>query len=245
MGKKPVKTVWVVIPTFNEVENIELLVTSIRGLVMPYTVRVLVVDDNSPDKTWEVAQKLAVKHADVFCMRRLINRGRGCSGVDGFRFALQQGADVLLEMDADFSHDPKFIPALLAGLNNYDLVLGSRKAKGGREDGRPFYRTVITFFANLYIRIVLWLPVKDCNSGFRAFKKQVFDKVCLRRVKARGPNIIQELLFKTHKAGFRIGEIGVVFKERERGTSSLTFKKVLLGYVTVLKLRWLSWRGNL
>lgn len=239
------KKLFIVVPTWNESENIELLVETLRNLVIPYDVNILIVDDNSPDKTWERGEQLSDKYDNVFCMRRLINKGRGLAGVAGFNFALQNGADLILEMDADFSHNPCFIPKLLEATEKYDLVLGSRRAVGGAELNRPFYRTVITFFANLYIRILLRVPVKDCNSGFRVFNSKIFNKVDLNKVRAKGPDIVQELLFKVHRAGFSIGEVGVIFKERERGNSSLTFKKVLNGYIAVLRLRWIAWRGKI
>lgn len=240
------KKVFVIIPTFNEVENIGILLDRLKVLATAidiYDWSFVVVDDDSPDGTAKFV--LSKSLPNVFVIKRKFNKGRGASGVEGFRFALKNDADVILEMDADLSHNPVFIPRLINALNDYDVVLGSRYVKGGFESGRKFRRRILSRLANSYISLIFFINIKDCNSGFRAFRKEVFDKLDLDEVQATGPDIVQEILFRVKLLGFRIGEVPVIFLERVRGKSTLTFKKIVKGYFGVLKLRWKRIKGDL
>lgn len=231
------KKVIITIPTYKEAENIDNLLRQILAICdrfyYKYDFYVLVIDDNSPDGTAEKVRLFNDPRVD--CMIRTVDRGRGYAGRSGFIKALDLGADYIIEMDADLSHDPRFIPGLLRGLETHDLVLGSRQIAGGKQIGRPWYRRVITYLANLYIRWVFWISVRDCNSGFRAYTRSALEKINVATLKAKGPDIVQEILFRAR--GLKILEVPILFYERQKGKSSLTFKKVLWGYLTVLRLR--------
>lgn len=231
------------IPTYDEAENIADLAAAL--LALPQNLHVLVVDDDSPDGTWRIAAELASREPRVKLLHRKSDRGRGTAGRAGFLAALADGADAVVEMDADFSHDPAHVPALLAGLASADVVLGSRAVPGGADLGRPWWRRLVTRFANAYIRLVLQVSVRDCNSGFRAFTRQALERAGVNELQARGPDIVQELLFRCHRAGLRIAELPIRFVERSRGTSTLTFRTLLRGYWAVLHLRWRAWTGRL
>ena len=167
---------FVMIPTYNEKENIEDLIGKILKLKIQ-NLHIVVADDNSPDKTWKIVQKISKKNGNVHLLLRKKDKGRGAAGKDGFIYCLNHGADVVVEMDADMSHDPKYIPSMINELKNADLVLGSRRVEGGKEIGRSAIRKMITHLANLYIRMMLGLKVKDCNSGFRCFKREALKKI--------------------------------------------------------------------
>jgi dolichol-phosphate mannosyltransferase len=244
-----VRRVVVTVPTWNESLNIELLVGALLSLNGGNTqYEVLVADDHSPDGTWQIVARLAERDARVHLLHRTTDRGRGRAGRDAFVKALSMdpAPDAVIEMDADFSHPPGAIPAMIRKIEEgHDLVLGSRGVAGGSDLGRPWLRRTITKLANLYIRIVLGLTVRDCNSGFRAWRASALRAVEVQNTFSQGPAIVQELLFKARQKRLRICEIPIEFVERERGTSSLTLRKLLQGYVMVLRLRWWSMTGRL
>ena len=227
---------YVMVPTYNEKENIAGLIGKILKLKIK-NLHVVVVDDNSPDGTWKIVQEISREKNNVHLLLRKKDRGRGTAGRDGFVYCLKHGADVIIEMDADMSHDPKYIPMMLKELKNADLILGSRRVKGSMEIGRGPLRRLITFFANLYIRILLGLSVKDCNSGFRCFKRKVLEGIKAETLSSKGPAIVQEVLFKAHLKGFRIKEIPIKFINRTKGRSKLGIKQLADGYFMVLKLK--------
>lgn len=227
---------FVMIPTYNEKENIGNLINRILELKIK-NLHIVVVDDNSPDGTWKIVQNISKKKKNVHLLLRKIKRGRGYAGKDGFIYCLRHGADTVIEMDADMSHDPKYIPLMLKELKNADLVLGSRRVKGSKEIGRGIIRKIITHLANLYIRILLGLKVKDCNSGFRCFKRKVLEKIDLNKIESKGPAIVQEVLFKAHLKGFKIKEVPITFVNRTKGKSKLGFKQLAAGYFIVTKLK--------
>lgn len=223
----------VVIPTYNESENIRSLIKQILKLGIK-NLEILVVDDNSPDKTWKIVEDIGNKKVNLLLRKK--DKGRGRAGAAGFKKALDMGADFIIEMDADFSHNPRYIPTLLKKMNEADVVLGSRAVKGGKDVGRPKARLVITKFANLYIKILLGLDVKDCNSGYRCFRREVLEKINPDKIMSKGPAIVQEVLFKAHLKGFKICEIPITFKEREKGNSKLGVRQLYQGYLMVLRL---------
>lgn len=239
------------VPTYNEAENILELARALLDLGPK--VQVLVVDDNSPDGTWQLVADAGVDEPRIQLLHRTTDRGRGAAGRDGFVRALEMGADFVIEMDADFSHHPRYIPQMLASLaagsatgsRPLGLVLGSRAVSGGADADRGLVRRVITKAANTYIRLLLGLRVGDCNSGFRAWPAETLRKIRVEDTFSPGPAIVQELLFKTARAGYSIGEVPIQFVDRERGESTLTWKILLQGYTTVLKLRLMSWMGKL
>ena len=232
----------VIIPTYNEKENISNL---IKDILKVKDIEILVVDDNSPDKTWNIVKNIAKKNKRVHLLLRTKNKGRGLAGVAGFKYAVKNNYDFILEMDADFSHNPKYIPDFLEKIKECDVVLGSRTIKGGKDFGRPMLRKLITRLANLYIRLILGIKVKDCNSGYRCFRKKVLESVNLDKIISKGPSIVQELLYKAHLKKFKIKEIPITFIERKIGSSKLGLKQLWKGYVMVLKLRLLHSIGKI
>ena len=232
------------IPTYNEKENIKNLISQIFDLKIK-NLHIVVADDNSPDGTCKIVQEISRKNKNVHLFLRKKDKGRGSAGKDGFIYCLKHGADIVVEMDADMSHDPKYIPPMLKELKNADMVLGSRQVKDGKEIGRSRIRRIITHLANFYIRVMLGLNVKDCNSGFRCFKREVLEKISLEKLESKGPAIVQEVLFKSHLKGFKIKEIPITFIERTKGKSKLGIAQLAAGYFMVLKLKILSRLGKL
>lgn len=237
----------VTVPTYNESGNIGALLDALLALGPGF--QVLVIDDDSPDGTWRIVAERAQRDPRIHLIHRRADKGRGRSGRDGFVRALELGAPVVIEMDADLSHQPKYVPDMIRRLNGgptpVGLVLGSRGTRGGRDADRGLPRRTITKLANAYIRIVLGVPVRDCNSGFRAWKRETLETIRVAETFSAGPAIVQELLFKTARAGIGIAEVPIEFQNRQAGESTLTFGKLLSGYVTVLKLRWMSITGKI
>lgn len=238
------------VPTYNEALNVLPLARELLAL-SPH-VEVLVVDDDSPDGTWRLVEQARRSQPRLHLLHRTRERGRGTAGRDGFLEALRMGADVVIEMDGDFSHQPRFIPALIERLDRpaadgrqVGLVLGSRAVLGGRDADRGLARRLVTRAANLYIRLVLGVPVKDCNSGFRCWRRSTLEAIDVGATFSRGPAIVQELLFKTARARIPIAEVAIEFVDRVRGQSTLTLRILLQGYTTVLKLRWMALCGRL
>ena len=183
-------------------------------------------------------QEIGEEDKRVKLIRRLNNRGRGSAGITGFKFALENHYDYVIEMDADFSHDPTDIPKFLSAIKDYDLILGSRLIKGGKQIGRSFYRKTLTALANFYIRVILDMNISDCNSGYRCFRREVLESINLDKVISTGPDIVQEILYKAYLKGFKIKEIPITFRERKLGSSKLGMKHLYKGYIKILSLKW-------
>ncbi len=227
---------FVMIPTYNERENIALVIGEILGLRIA-NLDIVVVDDNSPDGTSKIVGEIMKKRGNVHLLLREKDRGRGYAGRDGFLYCLKSGADAVIEMDADMSHDPKYIPLMLEEIKSYDLVLGSRMVKGGHDIGRSAARRAITRIANSYITFMLGIKVRDCNSGFRCFRRELLEKIRPETLESQGPSIVQEVLFRAHLAHARIKEIPIDFMNRVKGKSKLGLKQLIMGYTMVLKLK--------
>lgn len=236
--------IFVMIPTYNEKENIENLIDKILKLNIN-NLHIVVADDNSPDGTWKIVEYLSKKNKNIHLLLRKKDKGRGSAGRDGFIYCLKKNADIIIEMDADMSHDPKYIPSMIRELKNADLVLGSRRVQGSKEIGRSLFRRFVTWGANLYITLLLGLKVKDCNSGFRCFKREVLESINAEKLESKGPAIVQEVLFKAHLKGFRIKEIPITFVNRTKGKSKLGIPQLAAGYFMVLKLKMLSMFGKI
>lgn len=224
------------IPTFNEARNIELLIESIFSLEVP-GLEILVVDDESPDGTAALVEKLTQNRPGLRLLRRRPPAGRGLAGRDGFLYALDCGASYLIEMDADFSHQPRHIPALLSAMQSCDLAVGSRMITGGSDDDRPMARRWLTILANAYARGLLRLPVADTNSGFRCFSRKALEAIEPATLRSRGPSIIHESIFRAVRAGLRLGEVPIDFVDRKEGASKLGLAQLTAGYLWILKLR--------
>ena len=235
--------VFVTLPTYNESGNIRPLIEEIR--CFGDEIGIVVADDDSPDGTWKIVQDMSREDKQVFLLRRFENKGRGSAGTQAFQFALDQGADVVIEMDADYSHHPRYIPSFLDAIERYDLVLGSRSVKDGRDLRPSQLRKYLTVFSSLYARSILDLPVKDCNSGYRCYRRKVLETIGMETIRSTGPSIVQEILYKAHLAGFSIGEIPIDFTEREVGTSNLNLRRLLQGFLMVLNLRYLHIQGKI
>ncbi len=224
------------IPTYNEAANIEPL---LRGVLSAGPeVGAVVVDDDSPDGTAAMVERLAKEDPRVRLILRKGVRGRGPAGVAGFQYAVREGADFVIEMDADFSHPPSCIPSFLGQMADCDLLIASRLAPGGGERGRHFSRQWITRMANGYIRLILGLPVRDCTSGFRVFRRQVLEAIELDQLISEGPPIVEEVLYKAHRRGFRIKEVPFTFEDRRAGTSTFNRKIMLDALKMIPKIRW-------
>ncbi|MCX5914915.1 MAG: polyprenol monophosphomannose synthase [Deltaproteobacteria bacterium] len=224
------------IPTYNEALNIEPLLREI--LCQGPDVGAVVVDDNSPDGTAAIVKRLREEDPRVHLILRMNERGRGTAGVAGFKYAVAQGVDFIIEMDADFSHQPSYISSFLGQMDDCDLLIGSRLVEGGGEKGRHFLRKMITRTANAYIRLILGIPVRDCTSGYRVFRRKVLESIELEQLMAVGPPIVEEVLFKVYKRGFRIKEVPYILEERKAGESTFNRKIMLNALLMMPKIRW-------
>ncbi len=222
------------LPTFNEAENILPLIDAL--LAVSKDMEVVVVDDDSPDGTWKRVEERVQVDPRVHLVHRRSERGRGSAGVSGFRRALELGADLVVEMDADWSHHPRYVPAMLRAAERADVVVGSRLVRGGGETGRHPMRTLITRAANLYLRLLLRLPVRDCTSGFRVFRRSVLEKIAWDRVRSNGPAIVQEMLVASRAAGARFAEVPIHFEDRRAGQSTFNSKIALAGLAAPWRL---------
>jgi dolichol-phosphate mannosyltransferase len=224
-----VQQLTVVLPTYNEAENLPLMVEALLALDLPGTqLSVLVADDNSPDGTGRLADELAAAHPGrVAVMHRPRKEGLGKAYVDGFTRALDGGADLVLQMDCDFSHQPRYIPAMLAALPDADVVHGSRYTAGGSTDERwPWWRKLLSWFANtVYVRTTLGVPVRDATGGFRLWKRRTLIGIDYRnRVRCSGYIFLVELAYLTARLGYVLKEVPIDFPDRDRGTSKMTLK---------------------
>jgi dolichol-phosphate mannosyltransferase len=211
---------WLALPTYNEADNLEPLVEAALAN-LPAGARVLVVDDNSPDGTGEIADRLAARKERVEVLHRPRKEGLGPAYLAGFRKALEGGAGFVLEMDADFSHDPADLPRLLAAAETADLAIGSRYVPGGEVANWTSLRKAISRGGSAYARYVLGLPVRDLTGGFKCFRREVLEAIPLGEIGSRGYAFQVEMTYRAAKAGFKIVEIPICFRERRAGRSKM------------------------
>jgi len=235
---------YVMIPTYNERENIGNLIREILNLKIS-DLHVVVVDDNSPDGTSEIVKNLSKEHPEVELLLRTTGRGRGSAGIAGFKYALEHGADCVVEMDADFSHHPKYIPSFLEAIQEADMVIGSRSVAGGKDVNRGIVRRVITFLAGVYVRIQLGLKIQDVSSGYRCFKRKVLEAIELDSMISTGPSIVSEVFYRVHLKGFSIKEIPIEFADRTHGQTKLNYIILIKTLLMVLKFKRLNKKGLL
>ena len=228
-------SVWVILPTYNEKENILEVIDKILALDNK-SIEVLVVDDNSPDKTASLVEERAKNTKRIHLITRKKDRGRGLAGREGYRFALNKGAKYIVEMDADLSHDPRDIKKLLAAIEDYGAVVGSRYVRGGSDTRKSAWRHLLSGSANWLVRVLLGLKLRDCNSGFRCFKATALREI-VDELQAKGPEIVQEALYLLNKKGFGIGEVPISFVDRQKGKSKLTNLKLVKVLLNTIKLR--------
>ncbi len=216
--------VLVVVPTYNERVNVPLIVPAILG--QDPCIDVLVVDDSSPDGTGELADQLAAENPRVHVLHRSQKEGLGKAYIAGFRWALDHGYDLIFEMDADFSHDPRFLPTFLDAIQDADLVIGSRYKTGVNVINWPISRLLLSLGANQYARLVTGLPLADSTGGFKCFRRRVLEAIPLERVRSNGYAFQIEMSYLAWRKGFRLKEIPIVFTDRVEGQSKMNRKIV-------------------
>jgi dolichol-phosphate mannosyltransferase len=232
--------VLVIVPTYNERENLPDLV---RAILAYDGYRVMVVDDGSPDGTGALADALAAEHPGrVEVVHRTGPRGLGRSYVDGLQRALAGTADAICQMDADWSHDPRYLPDLVAAIAHHDVVIGSRYVNGVSVVNWPLERIILSAMANRYIRFVTRLSPRDCTSGYRCWRREMLARLPLDRVVSDGYAFLVEMLFEASQRAARIGEVPIIFVERRQGVSKLSTGVVLESLVTLTPWR-LALRG--
>ncbi len=232
---QPVYDGVVVIPTYNERENIGEIIP--RILEYP-RLRVLIVDDTSPDGTGDIVSHMATQDSRIGLLSRPGKQGLGTAYIAGFRRALAEGAQYIFEMDADFSHDPAYLPKLLElAESQYDLVLGSRYVRGGGTTDWGVLRQLISRGGNLYASTILGIKIADSTGGFRCYNRQVLETLNLDAVRSNGYSFQIEMVYRTLRAGFRVGETPIIFPDRRVGKSKMSRRIVIEALVTVWKLR--------
>lgn len=233
----------VVLPTYNEVENLARLVPQLLDL--PCSLNVLVVDDNSPDGTGEQADRLAAQSSGrVEVIHRAGKLGLGTAYLTGFRRALERGADNVLTMDADFSHDPHYIPELLARQAEADLVIGSRYVAGGGAVDSPLTRRLISRVANFAAHSMLGLKARDVTAGFRLYRRAVLESIPLDRIFSSGYSFLTEMLFLVEQHGWRVAEVPILFRDRTHGQSKISQDEIFKALYTVARLTFRRIRGR-
>jgi dolichol-phosphate mannosyltransferase len=232
---------WLILPTYNEAENIEAVVRAalehLASAGIAHTI--LVVDDDSPDGTGRIADRLADQIAEVHVLHRPGKQGLGRAYLDGFALALENGAELVMEMDADFSHDPADLPRLIAAAGAADLVLGSRYVPGGGVANWGLIRRAVSWGGCAYARLLLGVPVRDLTGGFKCFHRRVLETLDLSQVHADGYGFQIELTYRAVKAGFTVAEVPILFRERRVGQSKMTARIALeaVWKVPALRLR--------
>ena len=221
------QTAWLILPTYDEAENIEAIVAAARAVLeqaAPGGFRILVVDDGSPDGTGAIADRLAAEHDDVEVLHRTVREGLGPAYLAGFARALAGGAQFVLEMDSDFSHDPADIARLLAAIEDADVALGSRYVAGGGVTDWGRVRRLVSRGGSWYARRVLGLGVRDLTGGFKCFRREVLEAIDLPTVRSRGYAFQVELTHRAIHAGFRVVELPIVFRDRRLGRSKMSWR---------------------
>jgi dolichol-phosphate mannosyltransferase len=230
----------VVLPTYNEAENLPTMVGELLALDVP-SLEVLVVDDNSPDGTGRVADDLADRYAErVHVMHRSGKLGLGTAYLAGFRYALDHGADLIVQMDADFSHSPRYILQFLELIDDYDVVVGSRYVSGGQLDERwGWWRYFLSWWANsVYTRLILGLRIKDATAGFKCWRRETLEGIGLQRIRSNGYVFQVEMAYLTEKLGYRFFEVPIYFEDRRIGRSKMTVPVKLEAALRTWQIRW-------
>jgi dolichol-phosphate mannosyltransferase len=231
--RKPAPRCLVVIPTYNEADNVSTLIPQILALAPSY--EVLIVDDNSPDGTAQLVRSMQKKIRRVHLIERDKKMGLGTAYVAGFKYALAHGYDFVFEMDADYSHDPKELPNLLKRAEQCDLVIGSRYISGVNVVNWPMRRLILSYMANLYTRVITGMPVRDATAGFKCYRRRVLESIDLDRIHSNGYAFQIETNFLAWSRGFRVCEMPIVFVDRRAGTSKMS-KNI------VWEAAWLVWK---
>lgn len=228
----------VIVPTFNEADNIEKLLKALREKISKDDV-IVVVDDNSPDGTGELAEKLSKKQRNFFVIHRIDKGGRGSAVFEGFKFAKKFNPVYYIEMDADFSHKPDDIPRLVGTIvdKKRDLIIGSRYLRGSKIYNWPLKRKVFSKIANLYAKLLLGIPISDYTNGFRIYSQKAVDFLLDQKLVSRGYIVLSETAYKLKNANFTFGEIPIIFVNRKRGQSNTNFSEIKNAFVGIWKIR--------
>jgi dolichol-phosphate mannosyltransferase len=230
----------VVVPTYNEADNLPTMAGELLALELPW-LEILIVDDNSPDGTGELADELVKRHPDrIHVMHRAGKLGLGTAYVTGFTYALEQGADLVVQMDADFSHSPGYILQFVEPIQDYDVVVGSRYVSGGSLDERwSWWRYALSWWANsVYTRLILGVRVKDATAGFKCWRRTTLEGIGLERVRSNGYVFQVEMAYLTEKLGFRFFEIPIHFEDRRIGHSKMTVPVKIEAALRTFQIRW-------
>ena len=225
----------IIFPTYNEKENIEPITKAV--LELPYRFEVLIVDDNSPDGTGKIADKMAENDHRIHVIHREKKMGLGRAYISGFEWGLKRDYDILFEMDADFSHRPEYLHVFMREIKTNDLVLGSRYINGVNVVNWPLTRLLISYFANIYSRIITGLPVCDATGGFKCFRRRVLKAIDFDKVSSEGYTFQIEMSLRAYIKGFKIKEIPIIFYDREKGTSKMSIRIAREAVWKVWKLR--------
>jgi len=233
----------VCLPTYNERENLEAMVGALEG-VLPAGSRILVIDDNSPDGTGEIAARLSAEREDLEVLHRPRKEGLGPAYLAGFRRALDLGAELVMEMDCDFSHDPRDVPRLIDATRDADLALGSRYVRGGGIRNWGLVRRLVSRLGSLYAQVLLGLSVRDLTGGFKCYRREVLERIDLDAIRSKGYAFQVETTFRTVRAGFRVVEVPITFADREVGGSKMSNAIVVEAAWKVPALRLAALRGR-
>jgi len=220
--------------TYNEAGNVAALIAEIHKFLPQADV--LVIDDNSPDGTWKIVEDLGAADPRVKLLKRPGKLGLGTATLAAMNYAMEHGYDYLQNMDADFSHPPRYLPGILAGMSKYDVMIGSRYVKGGGTENWPVARKVISQSVNMMVRFLFRMPVKDASGAYRCYRVSKLREVRLDRVKSRGYSFQQEVLFRCHKAGCKLGEYPIIFENRRAGASKVNRKEAMRSISMILYL---------
>lgn len=233
----------VIIPTYNEMENIEKIIRAVFGLEKSF--HILVIDDGSPDHTGDKVEELIEKEfkGSLFCLHRKGKLGLGTAYINGFKWALEHGYEYIFEMDADFSHDPNDLPRLYAACHDegYDVAIGSRYVSGVNVVNWPIGRVLMSYFASQYVRLVTGFKVHDTTAGFKCYKRRVLETIPLDQVRFKGYGFQIEMKFTAYKIGFKIKEVPVIFVNRREGVSKMSGGIFGEAFFGVMRLRWDGW----
>ena len=234
----------VIVPTYNERDNIEPLLRQLLDL--PLRLHVIVVDDNSPDGTGDLAEMLASKSGGrVQVIHREGKLGLGTAYIAGFRQALSDGAEYILTMDADFSHNPRYIPVMLEkARQGFDLIIGSRYVPGGGTRNCALPRILLSWGANGFARLMLGLRAHDTTAGFRCYRSRVIESIGLDEIRSSGYSFLIEMLYRAQRRGWRVGEVPIIFDNRRLGQSKISREEIIRAQQTVLRLAWSRLRGR-
>ncbi len=225
----------IIIPTYNEAENLRPLLEAIFSFVA--TTDILIVDDNSPDGTGELADSIALEDSRVHVLHRPGKLGLGTAYIAGFKYAIAHDYDAAFEMDADFSHDPRYLPDFLTAIEHADLVIGSRYVHGGGTPNWSLVRRFISGGGNIFARFLLGIPVRDCTAGYRCYRREVLESIDLDAIQSQGYAFQVELAYYVKQLGFRSAEIPIIFRDRVVGKSKMSRKIFMEAFTYVLRTR--------